>query len=69
MVLDDDLTGWREYRQAAGPVALNREAIELYRSWWHLADIAVSVAEFRRQHEDTPDSLASWNVLAANVAS
>ena len=30
MVLDDDLTGWDEYRAAAGPVDLDRETLGLY---------------------------------------
>jgi hypothetical protein len=42
MVLDDDLTGWDEYLAAAGDATLNLHAVELYRRWWELADIASS---------------------------
>ena len=52
-VLDRDLTGWDEYREAAGDVGLHDDTIELYRRWWDLGDIATFVAEFRRPHERT----------------
>ena len=55
MVLDDDLTGWDEYRAAAGPVELDHEALGLYRRLWALADIASFVTTLRRPHADTTD--------------
>jgi len=69
MVLDQDLTGWDEYSELAGVASLNHEAMQLYRWWWELADIAVFVADFRRPHERTEDTLASWEILASNLAS
>ncbi len=39
MVLDDDLTGWDEYREIAGPVELDLEALGLYRRLWAPADM------------------------------
>ena len=68
MVLDEDLSGWDEYTELAGAVALNHDALKLYRWWWELADITVFVAGFRRPHERTDDSVASWEILARNVA-
>jgi spectinomycin phosphotransferase len=68
MVLDQDLTGWEEYREHAGVASLNHEALQLYRWWWELADIAVFVAGFRRPHERTEDTVASWEILAGNLA-
>lgn len=68
MVLDDDLTGWDEYRELAGAHSLNDEALQLYRLWWELADVAVFVAGFRRPHERTDDTVASWEILASNLA-
>jgi hypothetical protein len=68
MVLDQDLTGWDEYREHAGVASLNHEAIQLYRWWWELADISVFVAGFRRPHERTEDTAASWEILANNLA-
>jgi spectinomycin phosphotransferase len=65
MVLDDDLTGWDEYRAAHGAASLNPEAMELYRRWWDLADTAIYIAGFRRPHERTEDSVASWESLTA----
>jgi spectinomycin phosphotransferase len=55
MVLGADLTGWDEYRAAAGDVELDREALDLYRRMWALADIASFVAQLRRPHADTVD--------------
>jgi Phosphotransferase enzyme family len=68
MVLDEDLTGWDEYTEIAGAVALNHDALKLYRWWWELADITVFVAGFRRPHERTEDTVASWEILARNLA-
>lgn len=68
MVLDDDLTGWDEYRAFAENATLNNGALELYREWWELADIATFVAGFRQPHERTEDTAASWDILACNLA-
>lgn len=68
MVLDDELTGWEEYRELAGAASLDDDAVQLYRLWWHLADVAVFVAGFRRPHERTADTVASWQILARNLA-
>jgi spectinomycin phosphotransferase len=65
MVLDEDLIGWDEYLSAAGVASLSPEAMELYRRLWDLADIGIYVAGFRRPHERTEDSVASWENLAA----
>jgi hypothetical protein len=69
MVLDEDLTGWDEYSALVGAATLDRDAFRLYRSWWDLADVAVFVAGFRRPHERTEDTVASWEILASNLAS
>lgn len=63
MVLDAGMTGRDEYREAAGAVPLNAEALRLYREWWSLAEICMYVAEFRRPHDDTADTRASWREL------
>jgi spectinomycin phosphotransferase len=62
------LNGWEEYIAAAGPVELSQEAIALYNSWWELADIAIYVDLFRRPHERTADTSASWQNLTACLA-
>ena len=67
MVLDDELSGWDEYVGTAGELTLNRQAIELYRRWWDLADIAIFVDLFRRRHERTEDMVASWRALSGNL--
>jgi spectinomycin phosphotransferase len=68
MVLDHDLTGWDEYVGAAGDLPLNREAAELYRRWWDLADVTTFVDVFRRSHERTEDTVKSWQVLSGNLS-
>ena len=68
VVLDDDLTGWDDYVAAAGPATLNRQAIELYRSWWELADVTTFVDVFRREHARTDGTAKSWKVLSENLS-
>jgi spectinomycin phosphotransferase len=63
MVLDTDLTGWDEYREVMGSVRLSEEALGLYRERWALAEICIYAAEFRRPHEETEDTRASWDNL------
>jgi spectinomycin phosphotransferase len=63
MVLDDDLTGWDEYRAAAGPVQLDVDALGLYRRLWALADIASFTATLRRPHADTTDMRHAYEAL------
>lgn len=63
MVLDPELSGWDEYREHAGDVPLNEDALRLCRERWALAEICVYVAEFRRPHEDTEDTRTSWQGL------
>jgi spectinomycin phosphotransferase len=63
MVLDDDRTGWDEYREVTGSVPLNGDALELYRERWALSEICEYVTEFRRRHEETEGTRASWEVL------
>jgi spectinomycin phosphotransferase len=68
MVLDEDLTGWDDYVVAAGQATLNRQAIELYRRWWELADVTTFVDVFRREHAQTEDTAKSWRVLNENLS-
>lgn len=68
MVLDERLTGWSEYRSVIGDVSLDPEALELYRGWWDLADIAVFVSLFRRPHDEDENTVASLVQLRSNLA-
>jgi hypothetical protein len=65
MVLDDDLTGWDEYRAAAGPIELDLDldALGFYRRLWALADIASFTAVLRRPHVDTTDMRHAYEAL------
>ena len=63
MVLDAELTGWDEYRTAMPCARLDEAALDLYRERWALVEICVYVAAFRRPHEETEDTRASWKDL------
>jgi spectinomycin phosphotransferase len=67
MVLDEDLTGWREYTDASGVAGLNHDTLRLYQLWWHLADVSTLVRDFRRPHVRTKDTLACWANLVSNL--
>jgi spectinomycin phosphotransferase len=69
MVLDGRRTGWSEYETVVGDVSLDAEALELYRHWWGLADIAVFVALFRSPHEEDENTVASLTFLRQNLES
>jgi spectinomycin phosphotransferase len=62
-VLNDELTGWAEYTAVVGNVALDTDALELYRQGWDLADIAAFVALFYRPHEEDENTAASFGHL------
>lgn len=66
-VLDDDLTGWEEYREQAGAVSLDGAALRLYRLGWDLADIAIYTRDFRRPHEETEDTVVAWRSLTGSL--
>jgi thiamine kinase-like enzyme len=68
MVLDEERTGWDEYRAEVGPVSLNGQALELYGLRWDLTDIAIYVSGFRRAHELTDDTAACWKHLSGYLA-
>lgn len=64
MVLDRELTGLDEYVGVVGDVSSNEEVLQLYSSWWDLAEIATYTALFRRSHGRTEDTVKSWKKLA-----
>ena len=63
MILDADRTGWDEYRAVVGPVRLDEDVLGFYRERWALAEICMYVAEFRRPHDRSEDTQASWDEL------
>ena len=67
-VLDGALTGWEEYRAAAGDVELDREALGHYREAWDLADVAAFVAGFRRPHGEDDNATAAFGHLRAYLS-
>jgi len=67
MVLDTDSTGWDEYVAVAGEASLDDDALELYRLWWDLTEIAGYTDLFRRTHGRTADTVASWEYFLASL--
>jgi len=57
----------RGYADATG-VTPAQALLELYRIRWDLADLAVGVSRFRRQHRGSPDDDKSWDELRSLVA-
>lgn len=68
MVLDEHLTGWPEYASLAGDVALDYDALDLYRRRWDLADIAAFVAVLREPHTEDPNTTAAFRNLRGYLA-
>ncbi|MEQ4305632.1 phosphotransferase [Plantactinospora sp. B6F1] len=50
------------YAEATGVTPLP-EMLELYRSWWHLADVAEETSRFRAPHTGTEDDDESFAIL------
>jgi len=68
MVLDDRRAGWHEYLSALGAdVELDTDALELYREWWAISDVANFVAGFRRPHGRTDQTSAEFDILTENL--
>jgi len=44
------------------------DALDLYRSWWDLTEVAISIGRFRHPHTETDDILLTWNALTLCVA-
>lgn len=68
MVLGPNERGRSDYVSTAGPCVLDEHALRLYRSRWALADVAEFVNVFRRAHEETEDTVASWGYLQQTMS-
>jgi hypothetical protein len=55
------------YAAATGVTPLP-SMLELYRIRWDLADIAIDVSRFRRDHPGSPDDDESWQILRSLIA-
>ena len=60
----DDTTAVDEYERRTG-AASDAVALDLYRLWWRLADIASFAVQLHCAHEDDEDSRVAWEALAA----
>lgn len=62
MLIDDKLDIAEEYTTRTG-VAIDDQAVALYRLWWDLCEIALYIAEFRAPHLDSEDTHTAWDGL------
>ena len=46
-------------------MALDEQALELYRLGWDLTEMALYVAQFRDVHDDSEDTRTAWDGLVS----
>lgn len=61
-LIGEDSTVADAYSARTG-LAIQRDAIELYRLGWDLAEIAIYISDFRRTHTETNDTRTAWTNL------
>jgi spectinomycin phosphotransferase/16S rRNA (guanine(1405)-N(7))-methyltransferase len=61
-MIGEDASVAAQYEALTG-VAIDPDAVELYRRAWDLAEVAIYVTELRRPHERTADVDESWTNL------
>lgn len=62
MLMNDDPQIASDYTTRTG-VAIDTAAVRLYRLWWDLCEISLSIAEFRAPHVDSEDVRRAWEGL------
>ena len=65
-LIDEDPAIADEYERRTG-IAVDDVAIQLYRLWWDLCEIALFVADLRRPHRDTADMRVAWEQLTMHL--
>jgi spectinomycin phosphotransferase len=63
MILGEPTDVLPAYQAEAGPVGPRAVAVELFRVWWSLAEVATYVELFRQPHVDSQDTSDSWQDL------
>jgi hypothetical protein len=61
-LIDEDATSAHAYERLTG-VAVDNDALSLYRLCWDLCEIAMFTADFRRPHDRTADTTVAWETL------
>ncbi|MBA2277145.1 MAG: phosphotransferase [Chloroflexia bacterium] len=64
MVVGDEQADLAAYSNAARSAKVSPRAMQLYRLWWTLADIAEFVSWFRGPHDRSADKEAGWTFLS-----
>ena len=67
-MIDEDPGIGDEYAARTGSI-VDRDALDVYRLWWDLSEIALFVAGFRHVHVDTADMRIAFDVLIRTLES
>jgi spectinomycin phosphotransferase len=67
-MIDEDPGIREEYTARTGSI-VDRDALDVYRLWWDLSEIALFVAGFRQGHVDTADTRIAFDVLIRTLES
>ena len=65
-MFDEDPGIGDEYTARTGSI-VDRDALDVYRLWWDLSEIAFFVAGFRQAHADTADTRIAFDVLTQTL--
>lgn len=66
MLADGDAAVLDAYTERTG-IPWNRTALDTYRLWWNLTEVALYVAQFRTPHEDDEDTQTAWQGLTTHL--
>jgi spectinomycin phosphotransferase len=65
-MVDEDPGISDEYTARTGSI-VDRDALDVYRLWWDISEIALFVAGFQQLHADTADTRIAFNVLTQTL--
>ncbi len=63
MLISDTNPDWTDYADVTGVKSLSNDALDAYRLWWDLSEIAVYVLWCRLPHERTEEMAIAWESL------
>lgn len=66
MLIGEDATVSDEYTKRTG-VAIDQNAVALYRLWWDLTEVSLYIEQFRAPHEENADTRTAWGGLQEHL--
>jgi spectinomycin phosphotransferase len=66
MLADGDPAILDAYSERTG-IPWNRTALDTYRLWWDLTEVALYIAQFRKPHEDNEDTQTAWQGIVTHL--